>query len=169
MYTVKIGIRSVSAARWSGVVEACSGKIDSLVELLQGKISKSVMEIVTHMERGLFPSPKEISLSCSCPDWATMCKHVAAVMYGVGARLDEEPALLFQLRGVDPTGLFTVATVRRATGASRRAKGALADNELGAVFGIDIDEGTPARPRSKGVATRTPSKRTPTRPRGASR
>ena len=71
------------------------------VELLQGRLAKGVMDRVCREGDGLFPSPTEIKLSCSCPDWADMCKHVAAALYGVGARLDEEPALLFELRGVD--------------------------------------------------------------------
>ena len=81
-YTVKLSIKALSGPRWRAVVDECAGQVTSLVELLQGKLSRGVMEIVTNKARGLFPSPKEISLSCSCPDWATMCKHVAAAMYG---------------------------------------------------------------------------------------
>ncbi len=152
MYTVKIGIASLAKARWSAVVGDCSGRIDSLVELLQGRMSKGVMEVVTDKERGLFPSPKEIALSCSCPDWATMCKHVAAVMYGVGARLDTQPELLFRLRGVDPAALFAKGVVARAT-ASARGRGrenVLAAEGLGSVFGIDIDDGEAASPAKNG-------------------
>lgn len=61
---------------------------EQMSELFQGK-------------DGLFPAPREISFSCSCPDWALMCKHVAASLYGVGARLDENPLLFFELRGID--------------------------------------------------------------------
>jgi hypothetical protein len=88
--------------QWTEIKGHCAGQIDSLVVLLQGSISKAVMEIVSRKDEGLFPSPREITLNCSCPDWATMCKHVAVTLYGVGVRLDHEPELLFILRGVDP-------------------------------------------------------------------
>ena len=85
------------------------GTINSLVELLQGRLSKGVMDRICREGDGLFPAPREIRMSCSCPDWADMCKHVAAVLYGVGARLDESPALLFKLRGVDRDDLLARA------------------------------------------------------------
>ena len=89
--------------------EQSAGKIGTLVELLQGKLSKAVMELVTDREQGLFPKPKEIKMRCSCPDGAGMCKHLAAVMYGVGNRLDSSPELLFVLRGVDHLELIEQA------------------------------------------------------------
>jgi uncharacterized Zn finger protein len=97
------------------------------------------MEIVTRKGEGLFPSPTEISLSCSCPDWASMCKHVAATLYGVGARLDREPELLFTLRGVDPTEMVEAA-IKQPPRISKSRKGrVLASDELSSVFGVDID------------------------------
>jgi uncharacterized Zn finger protein len=145
LYRVTITITNVEAARWSAIVAACSGQIDSVVELLQGKLSKAVMEVITSKDRGLFPAPKEIKLACSCPDWAGMCKHVAAVLYGVGARLDTQPDLLFRLRGADPLEL----TAGAARGAVLGGKGPAKEKRLGAdlanVFGIDLDLG-PAEP-----------------------
>jgi len=67
------------------------------------------MDRVCREGDGLFPSPAEIKLSCSCPDWADMCKHVASALYGVGARLDQKPQLLFVLRGVDENELIAGA------------------------------------------------------------
>ena len=93
IYQVDVKIKRLAKPRWSDIKGQCAGQIDSLVELLQGSISKGVMEIVTRKGKGLFPAPREISLDCSCPDWATMCKHVAATLYGVGARLDHKPEL----------------------------------------------------------------------------
>ena len=98
VYTVRIAIKAASPSVWKALCEDCAGSIDSLVELLQGRFSKGVMERVCLPGKGLFPTPEEIKLSCSCPDWADMCKHVAAVLYGVGARLDASPELLFILR-----------------------------------------------------------------------
>src|SRR4029450_12736776 len=109
LYKVKIAIAPVPPARSNAICRDCSGTIDSLIELLQGRLSKGVMDRVCRTGDGLFPSPEEIKLSCSCPDWADMCKHVAAVLYGVGARLDERPELLFLLRNVDEHELLASA------------------------------------------------------------
>lgn len=165
LYRVDIGIRPLSKKRWSGVKRQCAGQIGSLVELLQGSVSKSVMEIVTREGEGLFPSPREITLSCSCPDWAIMCKHVAASLYGVGARLDHEPELLFTLRGADPSEMVETA-IDQPTASSRARKGrVLATDELSSVFGIDIDmDGlsagdTPARSSPAKRGRSSPAKR----------
>lgn len=139
IYDVTISIKSLATAAWNRVRESCTGQVSSLLELLQGRLSNQVMEVVTHRDKGLFPRPGEISMECSCPDWAGMCKHIAAVMYGVGARLDEKPELLFVLRGVDHGELISQATTRsvlRKT--SNGAPKTLADDRLGEVFGIDV-------------------------------
>jgi len=107
LYKVKIAIKPVTATRWKAICRDCAGTIDSLVELLQGRLAKGVMDRICREGDGLFPAPGEIQLSCNCPDWADMCKHVAAVLYGVGARLDEMPRLLFVLR--DRRGLRSAA------------------------------------------------------------
>ena len=139
IYKVDIEIKPLAKKQWSEIKGQCAGQIDSLVELLQGAISKGVMEIVTRKDEGLFPSPHEIALNCSCPDWATMCKHVAATLYGVGARLDHEPELLFTLRGVDPTEMVETA-IDQPTTAGKTRKGRVLDtDELSSVFGVDID------------------------------
>jgi uncharacterized Zn finger protein len=107
LYEVSVDVTPLARPRWKGLVDACSGKIDSLVELLRGKLSDGVMRVVTDRDKGLFPAPSQIRMECSCPDWATMCKHVAAVLYGIGARLDERPELLFTLRKVDHLELLS--------------------------------------------------------------
>ncbi len=139
IYEVDIEIKPLVKRRWTGIKGKCAGQIDSLVELLQGSISKGVMEIVTRKGEGLFPSPREISLSCSCPDWAAMCKHVGATLYGVGARLDHEPELLFTLRGVDPAEMVEAAVDRPRTGGKSRSGRVLKSDGLSSVFGVDID------------------------------
>ena len=93
-------ITTLPAKKWDVVKQRCAGQIGSLLELLRGDLSDKIMEVVTDPEDGLFPLSKEIKFDCDCPDWARMCKHVAAVLYGIGARLDQDPALLFRLRGV---------------------------------------------------------------------
>jgi uncharacterized Zn finger protein len=143
LYRIKIGIRPLAAARWDEIKTHCGGQIGSLVELLQGRLSHSVMEIVTRHGKGLFPSPKEITMSCSCPDWADMCKHIAATLYGVGSRLDREPELLFKLRAVDHLELIAQAGSPVARpGAGRKT---IATDRLADIFGIDL-ETAPTQP-----------------------
>jgi uncharacterized Zn finger protein len=149
LYTVTITIAPVVATRWKAICRDCAGTIDSLVELLQGRLSKGVMDRVCREGDGLFPTPKEIKLSCSCPDWAGMCKHVAAVLYGVGARLDEKPALLFALRGVDENQLLANAgqelSLKKAVPATTKV---LDDGDVAALFGLEMVErsDTPTSP-----------------------
>ena len=151
LYTVTITIAPVTATRWKAICRDCAGTIDSLVELLRGRLSKGVMDRVCREDDGLFPTPKEIKLSCSCPDWADMCKHVAAVLYGVGARLDEKPALLFELRGVDKNQLLANAgpklSLQKAVPATTKV---LDDGDVAALFGLEMVEtvraDTPTRP-----------------------
>ncbi len=147
LYRVNIHISPAAKAKWQKLCRECSGAIGSLVELLQGRFSDHVMGTITRKETGLFPAPAEIKLKCSCPDWATMCKHVAAVLYGVGARLDQNPELLFTLRSVKHEELITQA----ATGADLAGKTApagpeLAESEISEVFGIELDTQTAAAP-----------------------
>ena len=155
LYKVSLTITPVTKARWQSLCTDCAGAVDSLVELLQGRLSNSVMERICQQKTGLFPSPAEIDLSCSCPDWADMCKHVAAVLYGVGARLDLQPDLLFRLREVDEKEL--IASAANDLSLSKRRPAAakvLSDEEdLSALFGLDmaqISDGEPVdRPPSK--------------------
>lgn len=137
LYEVEIDITALPGQQWSVLKKQCAGKIGSLVELLQGKLSKAVMETVTNREKGLFPKPKEIKMRCSCPDYAGMCKHVAATMYGVGNRLDSAPELLFTLRCVDHMELIEQA-IPAAPLEGKGTATAIATDDLGAIFGIEI-------------------------------
>ena len=123
----------------SAICRDCAGAIDSLVELLQGRFSKGVMARLCEEKTGLFPAPKEIPFTCSCPDWASMCKHVAAVLYGIGARLDQQPELLFTLRKVDQQDLIAKAgSDLSATRKAPRARRVLVTDDLSAMFGIEM-------------------------------
>ena len=136
LYTVTIRVKPLPAASWTALKEKCSGQIGSMLELLQGKFSDKVMAIVADRKTGLFPQPGEMDLSCSCPDWAKMCKHVAAVLYGIGSRLDTRPELLFLLREVNAEELL-FANV--ALPAAAMHADVLASDNLGAIFGIDLE------------------------------
>jgi len=140
VYTINIQIEKLQAARWKKLRNECSASIDSLLDLLGGRFSDGVMQRLTDRSKGLFPSPREISMECSCPDWAGLCKHLAAVLYGVGASLDNRPELLFLLRDVDHTELVSEAVSEgNLSTAFGEPSTALVGEDLGAMFGIDLD------------------------------
>ena len=143
IYKVVVKVAPVPKGRWRSICQDCAGAIDSLVELLQGRFSKGVMERICRQRSGLFPTPDKIELSCSCPDWASMCKHVAAVLYGIGARLDQQPELLFKLHEVDEKELIAKAS----KGLPLAGKGPVAEKTLGsddlsAIFGLEMAQDT---------------------------
>jgi uncharacterized Zn finger protein len=144
IYEVVVKVTPVTKARWKAICTDCTGAIDSLVELLQGRFSKGVMERICRQGTGLFPSPKEIRLSCSCPDWAGMCKHVAAVLYGIGARFDLQPELLFRLHKVDEKELIAKVGEALPLATEMVAASKVLDSEdLSGIFGLDMDTGLP--------------------------
>jgi uncharacterized Zn finger protein/DNA-binding transcriptional regulator YiaG len=161
LYEIDIRIKKLQAATWVSIRDKCAGHIGSMLELLQGKLSNQVMSIVTDRHHGLFPQPGEIDFDCSCPDWATMCKHVAAVLYGVGSRLDSRPELLFLLRDVDAEELITT---EMALPDATATDDTLAEDQLGAIFGIDLGTETDA-PR----APQTPPQKQPQKQASATR
>jgi uncharacterized Zn finger protein len=158
IYKVKVSIGEVAKPHWQSICADCSGGIDSLVELLQGRLSKGVMERICRQGTGLFPKPAEIKFSCSCPDGASMCKHVAAVLYGVGARLDAMPELLFRLRAVNEKDL--VADIGKVLPMAKHGPEAgkvLADDDVAALFGLDMggaDDDAPAAARTDSAPSR---------------
>jgi uncharacterized Zn finger protein len=156
LYRIEIKIKPLNGSSWKAIRTKCGQRIGSLVELLQGKLSNDVMAVVTERSSGLFPSPHEIDMSCSCPDWAGMCKHVAATLYGVGNRLDFQPELLFTLRQVDQMELIAQADKPIIIPAPGKRK-FIAAADLTDVFGIEFDESlapervrTPAKSDHKG-------------------
>jgi len=167
LYTVQVQVKQLPKAKWRAIKRRSAGKIGSLLELLQGKLSDQVMQVVTDHTEGLFPLPEEISFRCDCPDWAGMCKHIAAVMYGIGARLDESPELLFKLRGVDHEELIAVdaeAAVSAATTSGKSKQ--LAASDLSDVFGIDLDSDDQSNTTADAPPT-TKRRRTPKKESGA--
>jgi hypothetical protein len=146
LYQVTIEVTPLAKARWKALCKDCAGAIDSVVELLQGRFAKGVMERLCHPKTGLFPAPSEIRFSCTCPDWASMCKHVAASLYGVGARLDRSPELFFVLRQVDEKDLIAEAghalALPRAGPAPEKL---LVSDGLSELFGLELG---PAEPES---------------------
>jgi len=156
LYRVEIDIKKLRPARWTAIRKSSTGGIASVVELLRGRLSAAVMGIMTHPTNGLFPRPHEIEMRCSCPDYATMCKHVAATLYGVGARLDSRPELLFVLRGVDQMQLIDEAVRSGELTDVAAGPAGIEESELAEVFGVDIE--TPASLPRKAKGTRKPGK-----------
>jgi uncharacterized Zn finger protein len=168
-YSVNIGIKPLNKKIRRDIQAACEGKLDSLQALLAGEFPEALREIFMARDRGLFPSPKEIEFRCSCPDWAYMCKHVAATLYGIGARLDEDPTLFFKLRQVAMKNLIARAvedkTHKLLRRAGKKTKRVIAESDLAGVFGIEMDEhvvfnkksksSTPASKRKRASASKT--------------
>lgn len=166
LYRITVDITPLKKKKWNTLKQRCTGKIGSLIELLQGKLSEEIMRTVTDREHGLFPLPGEIRYACNCPDWAGMCKHIAAIIYGIGARLDTQPELLFLLRGVDHEELITADATADAIagsgshGARRRS---LSGKDLESVFGVELDD-TPevapvAAPKRRAATRKTKRKK----------
>lgn len=157
LYKIAIGFRALPPKRWKEFKARCAGRITNLLDLLQGRLSKEILSDISAHGTGLFPAPSEIDLDCSCPDWAEMCKHVAAVLYGVGARLDEKPELFFTLRGVDMQELITAAsaTATAPVAGDRKPDAALAGADLSEIFGVEIE--TAATPAVAGRAETPPA------------
>jgi uncharacterized Zn finger protein len=164
-YEIVITIKKMNRNVWHAITTECGGTLDSLQELLAGNFPASLGDIFMRQDAGLFPGPKEISFECSCPDWADMCKHVAASLYGVGARLDEDPSLFLTLRGVDVGGLIARSATKKAERlletASQKSSRILENVDLSGMFGIELAEGAvspgeiPGREPAAGSAKKT--------------
>lgn len=177
VYTCTVAITALPPKEWRSVVGRCRGQIESVLDLLQGKLSSGVMAVLTDRDRGLLPRRRQIQLDCTCPDWATLCKHLAAVLYGVGHRLDHQPELLFTLRGVDHAALIAEAAQHGAEalleGAGSSPRLVADEGDLGTLFGIDLGDGdeepepsSPGRRRRKSPARRPAAARKATAARG---
>lgn len=164
IYHITVKIKTLAPTAWKRIQRDCASSIHSLIDLLQGRFDQGVMQRLTQPTGGLFPQPGEIDMECSCPDWAGMCKHVAAVLYGVGVRLDERPALFFTLRQVDESELLNSATSGAVSRTRRSTAKRIDADKLAAVFGIEIEDEPAEGAR---VTRRRPRLRAARRPRGA--
>ncbi len=162
LYRIVIQIKPLKPALWEAIKQKCAGQIGSILELLKGRLSDQVMQVVTDAKEGLFPLAEEIDLKCDCPDWAYMCKHLAATLYGVGARLDSHPELLFLLRGVDPAELIE-SEIRLPDSSTEAGADALAEDSLSAIFDVELDEEeSPSEPVPiKKAEEKKPTRRAP--------
>lgn len=159
-YAIAIEIKPISESIWKQIKAACEGRLASLQELLEGRFPKGMVELFTAKDSGLFPSPKEIDFHCTCPDWAHMCKHVAAVLYGIGTRLDEDPSLFFVLRKAKMDDLITQAvrdkSARLLKQAKQKTSRVIEDADLGEVFGIEMEPGQAHENEGPGAGAAAP-------------
>jgi uncharacterized Zn finger protein len=165
VYKIEVKIDPIDFRRWETFVHEAAGKITNLLDLLQGKLSPAILAAITEPHTGLFPAPRQIHFKCSCPDSASLCKHVAATLYGVGMRLDVKPELFFTLRGADMQSLISAASVQASAPAAQAAgskRKVLAEADLGSIFGVDIDSPAAAAPKARAEAIK-PAKTTPAR------
>lgn len=164
LYDVRITIKPLAPAAWQQLKDDCAGQVTSLLDLLGGRLGDGVLRTIADPQHGLFPEPREIRLVCSCPDAANMCKHVAAVLYGVGVQLDTKPELFFTLRSIDPAELLTT-TAQEALADAHGPDAALAGEDLSALFGIALreeapsDESTPVSKKTKRTTPDTHKRR----------
>jgi uncharacterized Zn finger protein len=154
LYTVSVDVEALPAKRWKALAKQCAGKIDSLVELLAGELSTAVMELLCDRDTGIFPTARELSMDCSCPDYAGLCKHLAAVLYGIGSRFDREPELLFVLRGVDKLELLEAAGSGPVLSGMKQSADELERGSLSEIFGIELAGADPAPAPKKKRAPR---------------
>ena len=144
-YDVAVKIDPLNGEIWEALRESALTQLDSLSDLLAGGFPEPLKDAFFAPRSGLFPPPGEIRFDCSCPDWASMCKHVAAVLYGIGNRLDEKPDMFFTLRQVHMEELVhktLEATAESLLDKSGTAVGddVLDDDVVADVFGIEFDD-----------------------------
>ena len=166
IYQTQITISPLKPKTWKAIKELSDQQFDSIPKLLQGDFPKGLQQVFSAKGEGLFPMPREIKFSCSCPDSARMCKHIAATLYGVGNRLDYSPELLFTLRGVDINELVEFAIESRKSDLISRAKNVKSkrlikakEDSLSKLFGIDFARPKPASPKRVRKASKTPTKK----------
>lgn len=162
-YTVTVSINTLKKNIWQTILDQCQGVLESLQELLGGSFPKAIGEIFTHKDSGMFPSPKEIKFNCSCPDWAGMCKHVAATLYGIGARVDENPELFFRMRNVEMGDLIcqavSVHKEKLLARASKKSSRIIEGADLSATFGIELEHDFATAPPASSEETKPVSRR----------
>lgn len=142
-YNITIKISEINKSAWNKIKKECEGKIESMHELIEGKFSKEFEGLFLSQDTGLFPSPEEINFNCTCPDWAGMCKHTAAALYGVGVKLDQDPKLFFTLRKIEIQDLIKKAvqnkTKKLLKKAEKKTSRVIDESDAGEIFGIAME------------------------------
>lgn len=143
-YQIAIYIDPTKPGLIEQIKEKCQGKLDTVEELLEGKFSKEISSIFMIQGAGLFPEPKEIKFRCSCPDYTSCCKHVSAVLYGIGSKLDVNPLLFFTLRGINLDDFLKDVIISKTEnildkGIKCKSKRIIDNANIEDLFDIDLD------------------------------
>ncbi len=159
-YDIVITIQQLDATRWRQLKKQCAESVHSLIDLMRGELPEHLLRLLTDPQKGLFPSPKEMRLRCNCPDGASLCKHLAAVLYGIGHRLDTQPELFFLMRGVNQGDLISEALTSQSVDATLGLdqENGFENRDLESIFGIDLAVGD-AEPKSQPKRKLTKKKR----------
>ncbi len=143
-YDVRVDIAELDRGTEKRIVDECAGKVSNVEALVDGRFPEEVGKLFLS-QNGLFPRPSEIKFSCSCPDYAYMCKHVAAVLYGIGRKLDSDPALFFKLRNIDIDGLVGKTAQAKLesmlANADRPSSRILGGDRVAELFGLSLEDG----------------------------
>jgi len=114
-YSVSIRFRMLSDEEWEKVIDAMAAEAIYVAKLLAGEMPQQIEDVFQAAGTHLFPATgNDLITECSCPDWANPCKHVAAVYYLLGERFDDDPFLLFLLRGRSREAIAAALRARRA-------------------------------------------------------
>jgi uncharacterized Zn finger protein len=114
-YKLKIQISPLSDAEWIKVFDALSEQAIFTAQLLAGEMPQDIEQAFDAAKVSLFPTTrKDLKTDCSCPDPANPCKHIAATHYILGERFDEDPFLIFRLRGRTQEQVMQELRKRRA-------------------------------------------------------
>lgn len=161
-YNITIKLKPLGPKVEQALMAKSRAALDSLQALLAGEFPADLKEAFFESGTGLFPAPQEIEFKCSCPDWASMCKHVAAALYGTAVRLDEKPELFFALRGIK-IGDFVGQMVKRESAKMLRKAAAKSDRvletaaaDLSKLFGIAMESPNASVQEQPAEAASTP-------------
>jgi uncharacterized Zn finger protein len=160
IYDVQIPITPFAQENLRAFQEACTGSVSNLLDLLSGALNHDLLHLITHPKDGLFPAPKQIRFVCSCPDWASLCKHAAAVLYGVALRFEADPSLFFLLRGIDPADLIAHQPLQTTPVTTE-----IPEEDLAALFGIELATDLPPAPVPTPTAAKKPAPKRKGQPR----
>ena len=140
-YNVSVVFKKLRKEDMAKIVARSAQRIDNVDSLLKGDFPEDLKDLFTQEKPGLFPAPDEISFDCDCPDWTSMCKHVAAALYGVGIRIDESPKDFFALRGIDIenflSGVVEDKVALMLKNVNVKSDRIITDGDMAEIFGID--------------------------------
>jgi uncharacterized Zn finger protein len=143
-YYSKITINPITKTKWLKITKLYEGHLELFEKVLDHQFPKELSEVFTNKSLGLFPTTKEITFECSCPSRLNLCKHTAVVLFAFGAKIDLDPQILFELRGVDFLKFMATSINKERLNLLKKTRKKnpkiLEDTNLSELFNIDIQE-----------------------------